>query len=371
MKVISGTFELISVIITVIMSAALLIAVIAPYINPNTFWMPSFFGLGAPIIYLINLIIMLFWIMRWRIYFVIPLFVLMIGIGHVGNFFQPKIGKIYEKETIKKQRNEFVFMTYNVCGFMKKNQDGEFVSTTTDILKHINEENPDIVAFQEFQTTYQYPQEYIDSMMSQYPYKKIFYAVSNNTIGIGLAVYSKFMIIKSQWIRFNEATLNSSMELQLLVNRRDTLRVMNNHLQTTKINEGNVKFVENGIMNSPHKKETIYEMGRKLRDNYKIRANQADSIAIIIASQNMRTIVCGDLNDTPVSYTYRRVRGNYNDAFRTAGRGYSWTYKQLFGILCIDYVFYSDGLNALSFRSPNLEESDHNPIVTRFKFEKL
>lgn len=369
MKVISGTFELIAVIITVTMAVALFIAVLAPFINPNAFWMPSFFGLAAPIIYLINLIALLFWIMRWRIYFVVPLFVLMIGIGHVGNFFQPKIGKVYDDKIIKKQRNEFVFMTYNVCGFMKKNSDGEYVSTTREVLRHVNEQNPDIVAFQEFQTTYKYPQEYIDSMMSDYPYKKIYYAVSNNTIGIGLAVYSKFMIVKSDWIRYNEATLNSSMELQLLVNRRDTLRVLNNHLQTTRIDEGNIKFVESGIINNPDKKEKIHEMGRKLRDNFRIRADQADSLAKIVAADNMRTIVCGDLNDTPVSYTYRSVRGDYHDAFRTAGRGYGWTYKQLFGILCIDYIFYSDGLNALSFNSPNLEESDHNPLITRFKFD--
>lgn len=53
-------------------------------------------------------------------------------------------------------------------------------------------------------------------------------------------------------------------------------------------------------------------------------------------------IVCGDFNDTPMSYTYRRMRGDFIDAFKRKGQGMVFTYRRLMGVLRIDYLFHSD-----------------------------
>ena len=60
-------------------------------------------------------------------------------------------------------------------------------------------------------------------------------------------------------------------------------------------------------------------------------------------------MVCGDFNDTPVSYTYRRVSRKLQDAFREAGRGYSHTYRGFFDMLRIDYVLYDKHFKALGY----------------------
>ena len=60
-------------------------------------------------------------------------------------------------------------------------------------------------------------------------------------------------------------------------------------------------------------------------------------------------IVCGDFNDTPISYTYRTMSRDLNDAFRKVGRGYSHTYRGFFNMLRIDYVLCSDEFAPLSY----------------------
>ena len=90
-------------------------------------------------------------------------------------------------------------------------------------------------------------------------------------------------------------------------------------------------------------------MVNRLSDNNKLRAMQADTIADIIAASPYPVIVCGDFNDTPISYTYRRVSRKLKDAFREVGRGYSYTYRGFFDMLRIDYVLFDKRFTALGY----------------------
>lgn len=49
----------------------------------------------------------------------------------------------------------------------------------------------------------------------------------------------------------------------------------------------------------------IKNIFRRFRDNSMLRAAQADTIARAIAATPGCKIVCGDFNDTPMSYAYR------------------------------------------------------------------
>ncbi len=60
-----------------------------------------------------------------------------------------------------------------------------------------------------------------------------------------------------------------------------------------------------------------------------IRAPQADTIAHeIAASPHPYIIVCGDFNDTPISYTHRTIAQDLDDAFTQSGRGLGISYNQ-------------------------------------------
>ena len=79
-------------------------------------------------------------------------------------------------------------------------------------------------------------------------------------------------------------------------------------------------------------------------------------------------IVCGDFNDTPLSYTYRLMSRGLQDAFREKGRGFSHTYRGFYNTFRIDYVLVSDDFEVLSYEVPSVEFSDHHPVFVRLKY---
>ena len=78
--------------------------------------------------------------------------------------------------------------------------------------------------------------------------------------------------------------------------------------------------------------------------------------------------MCGDFNDTPLSYTYRLMSRGLQDAFREKGRGFSHTYRGFYNTVRIDYVLVSDDFEVLSYEVPSVEFSDHHPVFVRLKY---
>ena len=141
---------------------------------------------------------------------------------------------------------------------------------------------------------------------------------------------------------------------------RDTVRVYNNHMQSTQISEDDKQFL--GAMAAvPDSARDDRAKGivRKLVRNFRVRATQADSV-----------IVCGDFNDTPMSYTYRRLRGDLTDAFARKGRGMIYTYRGFLGVFRIDYLFHSDDFETVDYDSEQPLWSDHNPVIVDLKLRR-
>ncbi|MPN35093.1 hypothetical protein SDC9_182588 [bioreactor metagenome] len=79
---------------------------------------------------------------------------------------------------------------------------------------------------------------------------------------------------------------------------------------------------------------------------------------------NLPAIVCGDFNDTPMSYTYKNLAFHKRDSFRQAGKGFSATYSLMWPLLRIDYILYPAPYCSLSHKTPRIEYSDHYPVVS-------
>ena len=87
----------------------------------------------------------------------------------------------------------------------------------------------------------------------------------------------------------------------------------------------------------------------------------------MIAASPYPAIVLGDFNDTPVSYTYKKMRGDLEDTFINAGSGFAYTYNRLFSMLRIDYIFHSPRYDTETYHSEDLPWSDHNPVFVRLR----
>ena len=100
----------------------------------------------------------------------------------------------------------------------------------------------------------------------------------------------------------------------------------------------------------------------KIRDAYSVRAEQARLIADHIRNAPFDVIVCGDFNDTPLSYTYNQFNKQLTDAFRNTSIGIGNTYAGKIPAGRIDYIFHSPSLGSRDFTIQSEKLSDHYAI---------
>ena len=105
---------------------------------------------------------------------------------------------------------------------------------------------------------------------------------------------------------------------------------------------------------------------RHLTSNYKVvdHFNCLNSdIEAFISSGTI--IICGDFNDTPMSYTYNIFNGLYLDAFRNSSSGLGVTYAGKVPAGRIDYIFHAKNLHSGNFEIQQNVNSDHRAITCK------
>lgn len=363
----SGIVNAVMMVFTVVSSATLLFVYLGSQTNPNTFWPLAFLTLVLPFIMLLNLIFTLYWVLAWRWYFIVPLAVLMLGLGSVSTFFKPTFSKDYDNQPENKAAIKI--LSYNVAGFLNLQEDGKIVSVVDSTLCYLNEINADIICIQEFEANYRNPKAKIDSLLGKWAHNTTFYTHSRgDENGWGLAVYSKYPIVNSGGVQY--PSNNGSMWVDVLVGK-DTIHLINNHLQSMKISKYEREMFELADDDNDMERGRVKQVVSKMKDNFKLRADQADSLALKIASYGKRTVVCGDFNDTPMSYTYRTMKGDLIDAFQECGSGAVNTYRDMFGIFRIDYVFHSQDISSLDYKTLDNSLSDHNAVKVKILLNQL
>lgn len=358
---IARIIDVVMVLCTLFFAALLVLIYRGSGVNPNVFWPFAFLTLGLPIIMFFNIVIMLYWVFKWRWFFILPLAVLLVGLGDVSTFFKPSISKKYDNQVVPREALKVV--SYNVGGFLNMSDEGYFVSVFDSTLSYLSSLDADIICMQEFEANYRNPKYRIDSLLADLAYNSTFYAHSREgDNGWGLAVYSKYPIVNSGGISY--PSNNGSMWVDVLVGR-DTIHLFNNHLQSMKITPDERKMFDLKSDQENIEQAKLKSVFGKVKDNFMLRADQADSLAMLIANYDKRTLVCGDFNDTPMSYTYRTMKGDMVDTFQERGSGPANTYRDMFGIFRIDYIFHSQDISTLSYKTLDKSLSDHNAIEVK------
>lgn len=150
---------------------------------------------------------------------------------------------------------------------------------------------------------------------------------------LNLAILSKYPLDK-QVETYYPDTYNKSMAVDVTLSD-DTFRLFNTHLQTT--DHVFTRFIENAQR----------------------RNTQADSLKTAIRSAGKPTLVCGDFNDTPCSYTIRTLGKGMQDAFLTAGKEWTGSFQPMGRWLRIDYILCSKHWQVQHYQLMENPWSDH------------
>jgi endonuclease/exonuclease/phosphatase family metal-dependent hydrolase len=203
------------------------------------------------------------------------------------------------------------------------------------------------------------------------PYTAV-YQLTNNR-GYGMCILSKFPITDWKKIKFLDQTGNMAMSADIKVPSINCLecgdekiRLYNIHLQSFRFNKQDYQTVKTVKDSNQIDEENAMGLIQRIRIAYEKREHQVDIVSREIQDCKLPKIVAGDFNDVPVSYTYRNVSKGLNDAFITRGKGLETTYKGVFPSFRIDYILYSDPLQAETYRSISNIPGDHKLILTEF-----
>ena len=357
-------FRKILVYLTWVLAILLSIANLTVYISPETFWPTAFLGLLFPFLLIFTIALFLYYTTRLRKLLILPLIALFISWNNIENSFQlsGKQQNIAENQTSATQ--ELKILTYNVQVFRLLGNNS-FGKHQQEMFAKIKAEDPDIICFQEFYTNTEkgLTLHNIDRLLSDYPHKHIYLINNSTNSNYGIVTYSKYPIVKKESIGFQN-TSNASIYSDIIF-QEDTLRIFNNHLQSIKFDRDNYEFITNQEKyNQQEKLKALKDISSRLKRAFIKRSDQANLLAEKISQSPYSVIVCGDFNDTPVSYSYHKIRGELEDTFVNAGVGFGNTYVGKFPSYRIDFIFHSKEMATKSFNIPRMKYSDHYPVTT-------
>jgi endonuclease/exonuclease/phosphatase family metal-dependent hydrolase len=175
----------------------------------------------------------------------------------------------------------------------------------------------------------------------------------------GLVTLSKHPIVRSEVIRFENDANNGCIVTDVVV-AGDTVRIFNAHLSSIRFDRKDYEAVKTGP--DPDQRARLWA---RLSKAWVKRAAQAREVAAEVEASPHPVVLVGDFNDSPVSYAVHRFE-MLEDAFAAGGQGLGGTYIGDLPPLRIDYILHSPELEARSFKTLDVELSDHCPLRARF-----
>ncbi len=344
--------DIVAAVVTIPLLFLVVVMLLAPYFHPSQTWVFPIAGLFAPIIYIVTLLVTLYWIVRWCWIFALPMLILaLLGLFRVPYF--AKVNTANEIGDGLNLRGSVRLMSYNIKSFAN-GDDSWGVESYSNFIDSVK---ADIICFQEFNSG-RYKKHSI-AALERY----------NMHVDRNLAIFSRYPIVdKSGNFAPDQSVGGGSIWADVVIGH-DTLRVFNNHLCSTTISDDDTDFITSPLsIFDAERDQRVKDIFMRLHAQSIGRAEQAEVIAKVIGESSKPFVVCGDFNDTPMSYTYKTISKGLNDSFREVGTGYANTFRGFVNMLRIDYILASKQIKFLLYeRDANMIESDHYPIITNFK----
>jgi len=369
MKPLKKFFRIVILIFNAIILGGLLLSAFSGYVSPHRFVLLSYFGLFFPFIFAGNILVFIVMLIfkQWKL---VCLHLVVFGIcGGAIYTYCPLHGK-----TDKIPEDAIKILTYNVMRFnnIKKDAPGD---PPSKILQYIQENDADIVCIQEFgaskKSTEFISEKDIATAFHKYPYYYAYplqFPYPNQDYG--LAIFSRFPILSIQKVPY-KSIYNGTFVVELDI-RGKKVTLINNHLESNKLSEEERSdyYQLTQDINTQSLDAFTQMMSKRLTPAYKARANQAELISQIIKeNKNPYIIVCGDFNDTPISYSRYKIKGKLRDAFVDSGCGLGITYNKYRFLFRIDYILHSNNIKSYNCTVGKLKSSDHYPLWCYLQFK--
>lgn len=312
--------------------------------------------LAFPALLAVNAAFLVFWLMAKPRWAALPVGGFILCYGPVRTYCPLNITKPVPKGAIK-------VLSYNIWSLSSWKDSTQ----NCEIADYLLRQDADIVCLEEAGLDKWKRTRFDKIMAAKYGYRD-----SSKVEGIvdEIDIFSKFPIVGKEKVKYPSRT-NNSAAFHLLIGG-DTVTVVANHFESNGFSptqkERFKQMVKGGLEVDSAKVESKALFARLVEVAAR-RAPQADSVAAYIAARPGRSfIVCGDFNDTPISYVRRTVAKGLTDCYVETGNGPGISYHSNAFFVRIDNILCSKDWQPYGCKVDNtIGASDHYPIYCWLK----
>ncbi len=346
-----------------------LLACLAPFLNPHPWYIFGFLSLVFPYLVILLIFSIFFWLIakpRWAL---LPFIVLLLGWKQLSVLFGFHFAS---KFTSSKPAPHIRLVDWNVGNmYGLSNNTDKKKHNRTEIAEAILKLQPDIICLQEFNhSTTQGPEaDNIGLFSATYRYYYFSKDVNkeNGFYQYGSIIFSKLPIIDSGRIQYPGRP--ESLIYADILSGKDTIRIYTSHLQSFKFGKKDYSDIDK----IEQDKQTLIaskNIFQKMKMAFIERGKQADVVRTELDSCQHPSIICGDFNDVPGSYTYFHIRNKRQDAFLTKDFGIGRSFISLAPTLRIDYILPDNNFTIHQFDMDDEDLSDHIMLVSDVSLKK-
>jgi endonuclease/exonuclease/phosphatase family metal-dependent hydrolase len=345
---------------TVLASAAILLSLLASLIDPRTFWQLAFFGLAYPPLLIANIILILYWFIRFNRIIFIPIISILLGWSILVKSFN--FSKT-SADGLKTSPDYFRLMTYNVHSFSGVGVNSA-KPTRTEILQLIKNEQPDVICMPEFFSRQKGEFAMVDSLKKVLHTNYYYRFIVNNIDydGNGIAAFSKYPIVNKGLIQL--ADKNSTNQcIYIDVKKADQIiRVYAVHLQSIQFMPEDYQLIDSVSKAEESNLHSYKRIVSKLKSAFLKRSEQVYLVKNHAKTSPYPFLIAGDFNDTPASFAVNKMSAGLKNAFQEKGSGFGATYNGDFPNYQIDYILAHPKFDVINYKVFKKKLSDHYAI---------
>lgn len=328
--------------------ALMWIACLVTYVPPEAAPRLSLVTHAFPAFLLANLAFVVFWL----VFKVRRVWLPAVGIALVGCFVRDYCPVNLPSPAPAESWKVISYNTQNLGG-----KEADAVGDTNAIVAYLAKSNADIICLQE---------SYGPARQKQLreTFQGLGYEMAEHK---GQILCTRLHIVSSDTISY--PTRSNGGMMALLCDGNDTILLINNHFESNHLTPEVKREYRHAVRE--HQRDSMLEelspMLSLLARAAPMRSQQTDTIVDLVERWLPRPVIlCGDFNDTPVSYTHRRLTARLTSAFTQSSTGLGFTYHDRGFPVRIDHILFS-GDHFRSFDTHvdhSLCYSDHFPIIT-------
>lgn len=336
----------------------LALSCLSGWFDPSKAWLMAVLGIFFIPLVIINFLLLLTGLAARSRAALIPLLALLPTLFFLGDYYRGKPdGQTGGQEGVR-------LVSYNVGRFVQaspKDKSSSRSQVRDSIKAFLLEQKADIICLQEY---YVLKNEGVKvTLQKAFPgYDVNYYLYPTSRGWCGNVILSRYPRRGKGKIGFEDSS-NLALWGEYDING-SRIRIYNCHFESYGIS---LQGVARSFLGDY--RHTVSATGDKLRASILKRPAQVKAVLADVEKSPCRSVIAGDFNDNPVSYTYRMLSNGHKDTFEDAGRGFGATFRYMWPLLRIDYILSPQGVTASFHEVLRKRFSDHYPVVAGLQID--